>query len=159
MRKSTVLFSVFLCCFYISLHAQESVNAGGGDVVEPEIIIAYSIGEVFYDPIAYAGGSLTPGIQQAYEIAFVSALPEVKAGLQIRAYPNPATDYLLLSFPGYKSEKHTMTLFDPSGRNIYLDEIKNELSRLEVQNLAPGTYFLQIANKEQIIQLFKIIKK
>jgi hypothetical protein len=39
-----------------------------------------------------------------------------------------------------------------------MDEVKEELSRLEVQSLSPGTYFLQIANKEQIIQLFKIIK-
>jgi hypothetical protein len=156
MKNLAILSSAFLAC--ISLQAQESINAGGGDTTDPEITIAYSIGQVFSEPVIYTEGSLTPGIQQPYEISLVSALPEMNADLQIRAYPNPATDYLLLSFPGYRKAAHTMRLIDSSGKNIYMDEVKEELSRLEMQSLSPGTYFLQIASKEQIIQLFKIIK-
>ncbi|MDR0680698.1 MAG: T9SS type A sorting domain-containing protein [Dysgonamonadaceae bacterium] len=157
MKNLTILFPVFFSC--LSLQAQESVNAGGGDIAESGITIAYSIGQVFSEPVIYTEGSLTPGIQQAYEITLVSTLPEMNLDLQIRAYPNPADDYLLLSFPEYRKAVHTLRLIDSSGKNIYMDEVKEELSRLEVQGLTQGVYFLQIANKEQIIQLFKIIKK
>jgi hypothetical protein len=159
MKNLAVLFIIFSCGLCLSLQAQESINAGGGDIAEPDINVAYSMGQVFYEPVIYDGGSLTPGIQQTYEISLVTALPETSPGLQIRAYPNPADDYLLLSFPGYKNAVYSLRLSDSSGKILTIDEVKEELTRIVVHPLTPGTYFLQITDKEQVIQLFKIIKK
>jgi hypothetical protein len=160
MNNTSILFSLFFSCvFCLSLHAQKSVNAGGGNIVEPEISIAYSIGQVFYEPIIYAGESLTPGVQQACEIAVITLLPKTSDGLQIQAYPNPADDYLLLSFPEYRAATHSLLLSDLTGKILAINEIKEELTRLEVHHLMPGIYFLVITDNEQVIQLFKIIKK
>jgi hypothetical protein len=153
----TLSVAAFFLC-NLPLHAQESINAGGGDIIDPAIGVSYSLGQPFFEPVTNAESSVTPGIQQAYEISIISGLPEI-TGLQLQAYPNPATDYLNLSFPGFNEKKYTMTLIDQSGRIIYIDEIKNELSQIEVQALASGVYFLQIAEKEQQIKVFKIIKK
>jgi hypothetical protein len=140
------------------LQAQESVNSGGGDVVDSKIVISYSLGQVFFEPASSSENAVTPGIQQAYEISLTTGLPDV-ANLTIQVYPNPATEYLNLSFPGFNEKKYTLTLTDPTGRNIYIDEIKNKISKIEVQALAAGVYFLQIADKKQLIKVFKIIKK
>jgi hypothetical protein len=158
MRNSFIVFCIFFCFSVAQLQAQESVNSGGGEVVNSEIEISYSLGQVFFEPVSSSENSVTPGIQQAYEISLISGLSDV-VNLSIQAYPNPAVDYLNLSFPGFKEKKYTMTLIDQSGRIIYVDEIKNDLSQIEVQSLASGVYFLQIAEKEQQIKVFKIIKK
>ncbi|GHV31059.1 hypothetical protein FACS1894177_04790 [Bacteroidia bacterium] len=97
MKKNLIAVILLFTFFSLELKAQESVNAGGGDIKSSDIVISYSVGQVFVEPVAYPEGSLTPGIQQVY--------------------PNPATDYL-----------------------------------------ASGVYFLQIADKEQIVKVFKIIK-
>jgi hypothetical protein len=157
MKNSVILF-LFLF-FAFSLSAQDSFNAAGGEATGPEITLTYSVGQVFVEPVAYTEGSLTPGVQQAWITGLGTGRTEVAADLHISVFPNPATDYFFLSFPGYRKEAHTLRLFDAAGKSLYFDEIKEETSQIDVQSLATGTYFLQIANSEQIIELFKIIKK
>jgi hypothetical protein len=139
--------------------AQESINAGGSDIVEQHITFGYSVGQVFYEAVFYDEGSLIPGVRQIPESGFANGNPEPKTDLQIHVYPNPATDHLVLSFPEYKTARHTMTLLDLTGIIICRDKIKNDFVRLDVQVLTSGIYFLQIADEEQIIKAFKIIKK
>jgi hypothetical protein len=52
--------------FPVSLSAQESVNAGGGDISNNGYQIAYSIGEVFYTTESNASYIITQGVQQPY---------------------------------------------------------------------------------------------
>jgi hypothetical protein len=159
MRNLSFILSTLLFLFSAAAsHAQESINAGSGDITDPEINLSYSIGQVLMEPVIYSEGSVTPGIQQPYEISLLSGVPEVIAGLKIQAYPNPATDYLELSFPDYDKEKHTLRLIDQTGKVIFLTEIIEAISRMNVHALAPGVYFLQIAEKEQMLKTFKIIK-
>jgi hypothetical protein len=155
----SVLLGVYSCIFCDTLKAQESINAGGGDIVEANLAIAYSLGQVFFEPVVYTNVSVTPGIQQSYEIASAVGLPPVAAELKLQVYPNPAKDYLELSFPAYNTAKYTMTLIDQSGKNLYIEEIKKEISRMEVSALASGVYFLQIKDNERIIKVFKTVKK
>ncbi|GHT64633.1 hypothetical protein AGMMS50239_22680 [Bacteroidia bacterium] len=159
MKKNLIAVILLFTFFSLELKAQESVNAGGGDIKSSDIVISYSVGQVFVEPVAYPEGSLTPGIQQVYKISLITGLPDVITKLKMQAYPNPATDYLELSFPEFNKAKHTLSLIDQTGRTVINDEVKSEISRLEVQGLASGVYFLQIADKEQIVKVFKIIKK
>jgi hypothetical protein len=156
--KHFILSSILLFFSVAASHAQESINAGNGNVTTANLSLSYSIGQVFMTPVAYAAGSVTPGIQQPYNIDIVSGQPSVAAELKIQAYPNPATNYLKLSFPGYNSKTHTLRLTDQTGRLILLDKIKAEITRMDVHALAPGVYFLQIAEKGQTVKTFKIIK-
>jgi hypothetical protein len=154
-----LLATTFTCLSSMELKAQESVNAGGGNVVNSDVNISYSIGQVFVAPVTYSQGSVTPGIQQPYEISLVSGLPKVAAELKIQAYPNPAIDYLLLSFPEYRKTNYSLRLIDMAGKTLYLNEIKEEISRIEVQSLTSGLYFLQVLCREEMLKVFKVIKK
>jgi hypothetical protein len=158
IMKRFILSGILLFFSVAALHAQESINAGSGDVAAANLSMSYSIGQAFMEPVAYAEGSVTPGIQQPYKIDVASGVPNVVAELKIQAYPNPATNYLKLSFPGYNNQTHTLRLIDQTGRLIILEKIKAEITRIDVHALASGIYFLQIAEKGQTVKTFKIIK-
>jgi hypothetical protein len=157
--KHFTLSGILLFFSVAASHAQESINAGSGDIATANLSMSYSIGQVFTVPVAYAAGSVTPGIQQPYNITdLVSGLPNVVAELKILAYPNPAIDYLELSFPGYNKETYTLRLIDQIGRLISLEKIKAETTRMDVHALVPGIYFLQVTEKEKTVKTFKIVK-
>jgi hypothetical protein len=91
--KHFILSSILLFFSVAASHAQESTNAGSGDVAAANLSMSYSIGQAFTEPVAYTAGSVTPGIQQPYKIDVASGLPNVAAELKMQAYPNPATSY------------------------------------------------------------------
>jgi hypothetical protein len=159
MKNVIPLSGICACLFCNALKAQESVNAGGGNWVETNMTVAYSLGQVFYEPVVYSQGSVTPGVQQPYETPFVTVLSSTAFEPDIQVAPNPATDLLHVFFPAYSDSPYTMTLLDLTGKNLYTERISNETSRLPIAAFAPGVYFLQIKNNDQAVKVFKIIKQ
>ena len=151
-----VLFGLF--CTSIHLSAQDSINAGSGDVTDVDISICYSIGQTFFDHLSYTEGTTTMGIQQAYDVSLLTSLSEIENDA-LQLYPNPAVNFVELSFPEYNKFDHQMILFDSSGRAVYRNEIKEPVTEIDVQSLEAGIYFLQVINKEESVKVFKLIKK
>jgi len=74
---------------------QTSVNTSGGTVSNPSGSVSYSIGQVAYESISNASGSVSQGVQQAFEIATLM-LTENTFNFSLTAFPNPTQSFLTL---------------------------------------------------------------
>ena len=152
-------FFVVALLFAAVLHAQESIVAAGGNARIGNISISWSIGEVMTEAYAKPPFTLTQGVQQpSVKVETVSSSPEMNA-YEISAYPNPTSDAVTVSIAG-KTEQLTLTLkiFDMNGRLLQVMPVKDGEIRISLSNFAAGAYILQISDRKNNVQTFKIIK-
>lgn len=72
---------------------------------------------------------------------------EMLSGPNLKVYPNPSTDYIILSIKGSNlSDEFRVGIYSVSGSLVYQSELhNNEEIDLTVLNLQTGIYFLQVA--------------
>jgi hypothetical protein len=142
-----------------SLHAQENVNATGGNASGNGGSASYSVGQVTYNTNTGTNGSVTQGVQQAYEISVVTEIETAKSiSLTISAYPNPTTDYLTLEIQEFELSGLSYQLYDMNGKTLLNEKITNSLTNIAMSNLVPTTYFIKVIAGNKEIKTFKIIK-
>lgn len=160
MKPEKVFFITLL--FFLgfnSTHAQEALDAAGGDALGSGGSSSFSVGQLFYSNQESNSGSINEGVQQAFEISVISGIEEGKyINLEMTVYPNPTTDILIISVKGYTNENLSYELIDQSGKLVKNKNLEEELSYLTVKDLVSMGYFLIIKEDSQIIKTFKIIK-
>jgi len=69
-----------------------------------------------------------------------------------QVYPNPAKNKVKLNFPENISRNIEIKVFDPTGRMIYLDNVKTDnhgnIITINTSNYSPGIYSIQISDKD-----------
>ena len=142
------------------LQAQESVNATGGDASGSGGSVSYSVGQVAYQTHTRTSGSVAQGVQQPFEISVVTGIEEAKdIFLNVSAYPNPTTDYLELKVENLQLSELSYKLYDISGKVYQNKEIGNSITKIEMQNLPQGIYFIKVIDtKNKEFKTIKIIK-
>ncbi len=152
------VFCIFLCG--LSLEAQNTVSAGGSDATGAGGSASYTIGQVFYKTITgMEAGSVAEGVHQPYEISVVTELAD--AGeflLDVKTYPNPANDFLILRIDGDMQTQCIASLYDINGILLVTKKIENQETYIPLTGFASGTYFLKIINNKKEVKTFKIIK-
>lgn len=139
------------------LKAQEIPAAAGGNGTGSTGSISYSFGQVFYTSAKGVGGELEEGVQHAYEI-YLLPDPPGTINLIASVYPNPATDYVILSIENYNAADLSYQLIDLSGKMISNDAINGSRTSIGLSYLTSGTYFLKINTNNTLVKSFKIIK-
>jgi hypothetical protein len=95
--KKTILLLLCLSFYFVG-QAQEVIPASGGNASGSSGSASYSIGQTSYTTNTGTNGTVAQGIQQPFEISVVTGINEVKGiVLQCSAYPNPVTNYVILS--------------------------------------------------------------
>ena len=142
------------------LQAQTSVNATGTNASGSGGSASYSVGQLAYTTNTGTNGSVAQGVQQAFEISVVTGLEEAKGiNLSVSAYPNPTTDYLELKVENLQLSELSYKLYDISGKVYQNKEIGNSITKIEMQNLPQGIYFIKVIDtKNKEFKTFKIIK-
>jgi len=69
----------------------------------------------------------------------------------VKVYPNPATDYLFIK----SNLNYQSTLYNVAGQRV----LESSSKQLNVIDLPPGVYLLQLKSEANTISTFKIIKK
>lgn len=138
------------------VHAQESINASGGDATGTGGSVAYSFGQVVYSTATGTTGSLAQGVQQAFEISVVIGIEEASIQLEMSAYPNPTTDFLTLKVNVF--EGLNLQLTGLNGAVISSKTISEFNTTISMEGLANSIYFLTISNENHIVKTFKITK-
>ncbi len=133
--------------------AQTSINTAGEDAFGSGGSVSYSVGQVFYLTHISANGSIAEGVQQSYIISEVTEEPQ-----GIKAFPNPTTDYLILSIGEFDISNLEYQLYDIKGQLLRSDKITNNSASIDVSALVPATYFLKIVQGKKELKIFKIIK-
>ena len=81
----------------LAVHAQQAVIATGGNASGSGGTVAYSVGQIVYKTNIGPNGSVSNGIQQAFEISTLTGIEDNKISLNLQVYPNPTNGYLTLS--------------------------------------------------------------
>ncbi len=74
----------------------------------------------------------------------IESLPEV-AG---QVYPNPATDYVNVKFDIEQYHNAHVQLVNSNGQVVYTSALTTANSRIDLQNIAAGVYFVKITSDE-----------
>jgi hypothetical protein len=156
--RPILLFATALLWAALS-QAQESTNATGGDATGSGGTVAFSIGQVVYTTNTVASGTVSQGVQQAYEI-FTVGIIESKLNISLSVFPNPTPENLTLQLSDFNSEKLEYQLFDIQGKLLNNGQVTTHQTLINTSGLPPATYFLNVVNqKNKKLQSFKIIKK
>ena len=154
--KTTILTTSCLV-FCAVVFGQTSVNASGGGTSNASGSISYSIGQVAYQSVSNSSGSVSQGVQHAFEISTLS-LEENALNLSLSAYPNPTQELLNLRVGNYKQEKLSYKLFDFQGKVISEASMLSEETTIDMKQLPVASYFVEVHNEGKKVQTFKIIK-
>lgn len=143
-----------------SIQAQEAVSSSGGTASTNGGSISYTVGQTVYTTNSSLTGSVEQGVQQAYSITVISALPNTEGiSVSCAAYPNPTSDYLTLTVSEFKSDNLRFELLDNNGRVVKQANIAKEETKVEMSDVVSGNYFLKFTTGTTIIKTFTIIKQ
>ena len=138
--------------------AQQSANTSGGDATGSGGSVAYSVGQVVYTSNNSPSGTVSQGVQQAYEI-FLIGINETELNRSLSVFPNPIVDNLTLQISGYNNEKLSFNLYDIQGKLLNKGQIIAKQTQINTCSLPPATYFIKVLNQEnKQVESFKIIK-
>ena len=140
-------------------NAQQTSNASGGEATGSGGTVSYSVGQTGFISQSGSGGSVLPGVQQAYEIFITSNEGLQSVNLSISAYPNPTASNLTLQVEMEKLDKLSYSVFDMNGKLLVSEKISAPSSSIDIQNKPSAVYFLKVYQDKNEIKSFKIIKK
>jgi hypothetical protein len=155
-----ILISIFLCSIWTFLiHAQGTIPTTGGNAAGSGGSVSYSVGQITYNTYSGINGSVAQGVQQPYEISVVTGIEEAaEINLMLSAYPNPATDFVILKVGNYENKNLSYGLFDVNGNLLENKKIEGTEINIQLVNLSPSVYFLKVTDKGTVVKIFKIIK-
>ncbi len=157
-RLGSLMLLVFVF-FFSTVSAQEAVISSGGDGSGSGGSVSYTIGATVYTTSTGTSGSVAQGVQHPYEIYVVTGIEEVQGiDLEISAYPNPVTDYLILKVDDENLIGVTYQLYNIEGRLLENNELVDNKTHIYMNKLKPATYFLKVLNNNKEIKTFKIVK-
>jgi hypothetical protein len=162
MKQKTVkLFAILLSGIGLTgLQAQETITTTGGNASGSGGSVSYSVGQVVDTTNTGTNGSAAQGVQQPFEITVVTALEESKGIiLQFSAYPNPATDFLILRIEGKMQAQYVISLYDINGKLLANKKIDGNETRIDMKKLVHAIYFLKVTENNKEVKIFRIIKK
>jgi hypothetical protein len=162
MIKKLMLSILAGSFFFSGISQNPSVICSSGDNnSNTNIQITWSIGEVVIETISTQNQLITQGFNQGeYIVTAIKDLYNDK--LEIKVYPNPASDFIILNCLDVKSleviKKYKIT--DLTGRLILEKLINQTVEQIDLSSFSSGTYLLSIENKSNnIIKSYQIIKK
>ncbi|WP_290680228.1 T9SS type A sorting domain-containing protein [Kordia sp.] len=141
------------------LSAQETILSSGSDTTGSGGSSSYSVGQLFYNTNTSATGSVIQGVQQSLEIFTLSNHELTSLNLKAVTYPNPSTDYVVLSLNDANLTNVSYALYDIQGRLVAQNKVLQASTKIEIQALGFGTYVLQVQQNNKALKTFKIIKK
>lgn len=154
------IIAILLISIGLTGFSQTSISTSSGTAKGSGGTASYTIGQVAYVYISGTNGSATQGVQQSYIITAQSGLEEKWIDLSISAYPNPATDILILKIENFdsKASRFNYVFYDMNGILLQTSRIENEETTIMVGNLLSGIYFVKVTDTYGEIKTFKIIK-
>ena len=152
--SALILFSLALT----TANAQQSINSSGGEASGSGGSASYSLGQIVYKTSSGVNGSSAQGVQQPFEISITSGIQEQSISLNLSAYPNPASDFLVLNVKENNFAKLSFQLLDSRGRILESGPVRENSTTISLDELASATYFLKVTQNNKEIKTFKIIK-
>lgn len=153
------MLSILLLGFIgLTAQAQQATTASGGDASGSGGTVAYSVGQVVFTSNTGTNGTVSQGVQQAYEI-FTLGIKETELNISLSVFPNPTTDNLTLQISEFNDEQLSYQLFDMQGKLLRTEQVIAQQTQISTSSLSPSSYFIHVIDQEsKKVESFKIIK-
>jgi hypothetical protein len=159
MKHLAQMLIVFGLIGYETTQAQYTFAASGGNADGTGGTVSYTIGQAVYTTNISSSGTVAQGCQQPFEIFIMTGLEEAMGiNLEFEAYPNPSSDFVKLIVTNYQSENLEFRLYNSGGILIQNKRITDIETVIEMGNLPPASYYLNIYDSKTVIKTFKLIK-
>jgi hypothetical protein len=155
--KVTTLVACLLFATQL-MYSQENIPASGGEATGSGGSSSYSVGQLVYTTNT-GSGTVTQGVQQSVELFTLSNPELTTVNLTAVTYPNPTSDYMVLTISDANLTDLSYVLYDIHGRTVSLGQATQSNTQIDMQSLATGTYVLKVNQNNQELKTFKIIKK
>ena len=156
--EKTALTALLFCAAF-TIQAQQTIPTSGGDATGSGGSVSYSIGQLITTSIANSNGSVSAGIQQAFEVSVVLGVDDENGiDLSYSAYPNPTVDLLHLTIANFNQENLSYQLFNLQGQLLAEKKLSNATTTIGMGSYTTATYFLKVTSNNQALKTFKIIK-
>ena len=158
VRKS-ILMATTLLIATIGLFAQSQTIASGGGASGSGGTVSYSIGQTVYQTNTGNGGTVTEGLQQAYEIFSATGIENTEISLmQVSVYPNPVKHYLRLKVEMESQKDLSFQLYDIQGKLLQNQKLVGSETQIDMSKYIASSYFLVVMSGNHLIKEFTIIK-
>jgi hypothetical protein len=142
------------------VNAQTAINASGGNGSGTGGSISYSVGQVVDLTNVGSDAIEIQGVQQPYEISVVTSVEDAKnILLEFVVYPNPTSDFVILKTMDYDVTNVMYLLYDAGGQLLESNQVMGNETTISMQMYKPAIYFLKVVDNNNVIKIFKIIKK
>lgn len=158
MKNLKLKICILLVFISANLFSQEVIASSGGNAIGSGGSSSYTIGQIFYTSQSGSNGSVSQGVQQAFEIYPLSGQVFKEILLVAIIYPNPVINNLILSIKNFDLENLNYQLFDIQGKIISNQSITSDQTTINLENNPTGIYVLKVNSNSKEIKSFKIIK-
>jgi hypothetical protein len=153
------LFLFLLIIFRTGIaNAQEVVSTAGDHFQNNTAQLSWTIGEIAIETLTGTSNIITQGFHQTNLIAVaIDELPEL--GFEIKAFPNPTQDYLILKISKDNLDGIQYKLYDMQGKLLHHKLISESETEILFKDLAPSTYLIRVMDLNKEIKTFMIVKQ
>ena len=142
--------SVFLLLFVMpglsSLRAQEVISSSGNHSAGSGVALSWTVGEPVIGTVSNGSVTLTQGFHQS-RLSTTSVDEIVTPGLKLAVYPNPFSEILNLKVDEGEFSKLQYALFTLEGKSLALQNLRDNLTQIDLQTYAAGNYLLKVTRK------------
>ena len=142
-------FSFFYCHHSFS---QTLISSAGNSITKNEISISWSLGEIAIHTLKKGNIILTQGLHQSSIIT--SKVNEPEPNFRLNVYPNPATE--IVNIKAGDPEGLSFRIINTPGIVIMDKKIHSSITRIPVNDLKSGFYYLNVYKNNQLITTYKI---
>ncbi len=154
-----LIIVTILFCISNVLRRQSSFVSFGGTSSGTGGTISYTGGQIVFSSVNDEGGSISEGVQQAYEIFIFTGINNSEMILpEYSVYPNPASEYIIIKTNDEECSDTRYQLSDLAGRICESNEIKSNETKIYLGNLKQSLYVLTII-KSNFVTISSIIIK
>ena len=83
----------------------------------------------------------------------------IEEAFSLKVFPNPTADYVTIEVNGALEPNTELTVFDVTGKQVFIDNISSNNYQLAVENYTPGIYLVIIKNGNKSLNQKLIVKK
>lgn len=155
-----ILFALLITISPGHAQAQEAVVAASGDASGAGGSSCFTVGQTVFQTVLSTGGIVTEGVQQPYEILFMTGKDDDPSVLvDMTVYPNPAGSEIRLRVDRTSHEGLSCQLADFRGQTLWDGEVKGKETFIPAGHLPAGSYILILTENGRVAATWKVIKK
>ena len=159
MKHIIIIANILLLFSNLKLNAQNAFTAAGNNAFGAGGSVSYSMGQVAYETSSNIKGSISTGVQQAFEIFSVDIFEQVFEDFSISVYPNPSSGKITLVTSTLNYEDLSYQISDLNGKDIASNILNLKTNIIDMLELPTSIYFITILKDGIKIKTFKILKK